>query len=138
MNKVFRTLAAAGAVAAVPLGLAAPAQASPQNNDFGWVKVCQKIYHYDPSYDYWGDYSVDDSYHNSWDVQLGGGSYDCYQTKVHTGWVNVYVNDFPYHADFDSHQYDSYQFRVKRGYTYVVTFRYHDSSYSQQHARAAA
>ena len=96
MNKVIRALAAAGAVAVVPLGLASPAHASTQSNNnsngYGWVKVCQKVYDYDPSYDYWGDYSIDDSYHHSWDVSLGDRSYDCFQTKVKTGWVNVYVN----------------------------------------------
>ena len=86
MNKVIRALAAAGAVAVVPLGLASPAHASTQNNNnsngYGWVKVCQKVYDYDYNYDYWGDYSIDDLYHHSWDVSLGGRSYDCFQTKV--------------------------------------------------------
>jgi hypothetical protein len=142
MNKVIRALAAAGAVAVVPLGLAAPAHASTQNNSnsngYGWVKVCQKVYDYDHSYDYWGDYSIDDSYHHSWDVSLGGRSYDCFKTKVKTGWVNVYVNQYADHADFDSYQHDSYQFKVRKGYIYTVTFKYHDSGYVPAHATAVS
>jgi len=142
MNKVIRALAAAGAVAVVPLGLASPAHASTQSNNnshgYGWVKVCQKVYDYDYSYDYWGDYSIDDSYHHSWDEQLGGRSYDCFKTQVKAGWVNVYVNNYPHHADFDSYQNDWYHFKVRQGYIYTVTFKYHDSSYAPAHATAAS
>jgi hypothetical protein len=140
MNKVIRALAAAGAVAVVPLGLASPAHASTQNNNngYGWVKVCQKVYDYDYNYDYWGDYSIDDSYHHSWDVSLGGRGYDCFQTKVKTGWVNVYVNQYAENANFDSHQHDSYQFKVRKGYLYTVTFKYHDSGYVAAHAAAVS
>ena len=56
MNKVIRALAAAGAIAVVPLGLAAPAHASTQNHNsgYGWVTVCQKVY----DYQYGNDYSI--------------------------------------------------------------------------------
>jgi hypothetical protein len=142
MNKVIRALAAAGAVAVVPLGLATPAHASTQSssnsNGYGWVKVCQKIYDYDYNYDYWGDYGIDDSYHHSWDEQLGGRSYDCFKVKVKAGWVNVYVNQYAHDADFDSYQNDWYHFKVRQGYIYTVTFKYHDSSYAPAHATAAS
>ena len=143
MNKVIRGLAAAGAVAVVPLGLASPAHASTQNNSnnnngYAWVKVCQKIYDYDYDYDYWGRYGIQDSYHHDWKVRLGGDSYDCFQTRVKTGWVNVYVNRYAQHADFDDYQYDSYQFKARKGYSYTVTFRYHDSGYVAERAAAVS
>ena len=143
MNKVIRALAAAGAVAVVPLGLASPAHASTQNsnnsNGYGWVKVCQKIYDYDHSYDYWGDYSIDDSYHHSWDVQLGGRSYDCFQTKVQTGWVNVYVNQLRRARGLRQPPVRLVPVQGQEGlHSTRSPSRYHDSSYVAAHAAAVS
>ena len=94
-SKVIRAVAAAGAVSVVPLAFAGTAQASTQSSPdhgHGWVRVCHKIYDYDHHYGYWGDYSIRDSKHRRWDFSLGGRSYDCFTTKVKTGWTKVSVD----------------------------------------------
>ena len=138
MNKVIRALAAAGAIAVVPLGLASPAHASTQdhNSGYGWVTVCQKVYDYQHGNDYEGTYSIEDYHHNTWDFYLDGG-YDCYTQKVHSGWVNVDVNDYPHDADLADYQHDSYHFKLHSGEYRKITFKYYDSGYNTAHAPAA-
>lgn len=141
-NKVIRAVAAAGAVSVVPLAFAGTAQASTQSSPdhgHGWVRVCQKIYDYDHHYSYWGDYSIRDSKHRRWDFSLGGRSYDCFTTKVKTGWTKVSVTDYPDHVYTNKHQQDSYWFKVKKGYTYTVTFRFdsYDHKFAPQQVATA-
>jgi hypothetical protein len=123
-----KTIGRAAAACAVSGGLltsgvlpAANAHAS--SADYGWVKVCQYIDHYDQDYDYYGRYGIKDSYGHNWYFTLGDDDHSCYKKRVRVGYVDVYVHDYPEHADYEGSE-DSCRFKVRKDQTYVVSFRY--------------
>jgi len=136
-SKLLRQATAAAAISGglITGGVLPAAQASAQPHQYGWVKVCQYIDHYDDDYDYDGRYGIKDSYGHNWYVTLGDDDYSCYKKKVRTGYVRVYVHDYPDHADYKGDR-DSYRFKVHKDRTYVVTFRY-DATDDESHASAA-
>ena len=134
-NKVIRAVAAAGAVSVVPSPSPARPRPAPRAAPTTATAGCASVRRSTTTTtttSYWGDYSIRDSKQRRWDFSLGGRSYDCFTTKVKTGWTKVSVTDYPNHVYTNKHQQDSYWFKVKKGYTYTVTFRF--DSYDYKHA----
>src|ERR687890_669395 len=109
---IGRAAAACTVTAALAVGGALPAaQAHPQYDEYGWVKVCQKVDKPDYKQDYSGKYSVKDekSYYDFYlDIK-----YPCHQVKVHKGWVKVKIVYAPKYAKL--HGRDYYDIYVDKG-----------------------
>src|SRR3954470_1711397 len=108
---IGRTLVAVVSSAGLLVGGAATASAGGHDDHgkdkYGWVKVCQEVKK-DKDHDYAkdrddkkdkyvGKYRVKDSRDDVHKFKLEG-KYDCYQVKVHAGWVKVKVVEKPDHT----------------------------------------